>query len=200
MSDLQVQSRKKQGHFWLDFGPLLLFFGAFLYFKRENPDQAMVWAAGVLGVAAILATGVAWLKHRYLSGILILSTCLVVFFAALTFFTGNKTFLFMKPTIVNLFFASAVFGGVFLGKNIIKVIMGGAFEMSTDKWNVMAIRWGCFFVALAVVNEIVWRNFSEQFWVNFKVFGFLPLTFLFTLSQVPFIRKHGKMRGAGETD
>ena len=198
MTDSSKMPSKKQNHFWLDFGPLLFFFVAFHYLRRNNPDEAMVWAAGVLGVAAVLAIAYAWLKHRYVSGILIFSTALVVFFAGLTFFTGNKTFLFMKPTIVNLVFAAAVFGGVLFKKNVIELFMGAAFEMPRDKWDNLAIRWGIFFVVLALINEFVWRNFSEAFWVNFKTFGILPFTFIFTLSQLPFIQKYGKIKGQPE--
>ena len=154
----------------------------------------MVWAAGVLAVLAALALTYSWFKHKYLSGVLILTTVLVVFFAGLTFFTGNKIFLFMKPTIVNTLFGVGVIGGALMGKNVIKMLMGEAIELPDSKWNSLAIRWGIFFFAMAILNEIIWRNFSEDFWVKFKVFGFLPLTIIFTLSQLPFIQKHGKMR------
>jgi len=186
--------KAKPNKFWLDFGPLLAFFGAFQYFKRSNPDEAMVWAAGVLAILATIALSYSWLRHKYLSPILILSTVLVVFFASLTFFTGNKTFLFMKPTIVNSFFGVGVIGGIFFKKNVIKLMMGDAIDLPDIKWNTLAIRWGIFFFAMAVLNEFIWRNFSEDFWVKFKVFGFLPLTLLFTSTQLPFIMKHGKVK------
>ena len=186
----------KPNKFWLELGPLLAFFGAFQYFKRANPDEAMVWAAGILAVLATLALSYSWLKHKYVSGVLILTTVLVVFFAGLTFFTGNKVFLFMKPTIVNTLFGIGVIGGAFLGKNVLKILLGEAIELPDAKWNSLAIRWGIFFFAMAILNEVIWRNFSEDFWVKFKVFGFMPLTLIFTLSQLPFIQKHGKMRGA----
>ena len=187
---------KEPNKFLLDFGPLLAFFVAFQYFKRSNPDEAMVWAAGVLAVLAAIALSYSWLKHRYLSPILILSTSLVVFFAGLTFFTGDKKFLFMKPTIVNTFFGVGVIGGVFFKKNVIKLMIGEAFELPDVKWNVLAIRWGIFFFAMAILNELVWRNFSENFWVNYKVFGGFALTLIFTLIQIPFFMKHGSLKGA----
>jgi len=186
----------KPNKFLLDFGPLLAFFAAFQYFKRSNPDDAMVWAAGVLAVLAAIALTYSWLRHKYLSPILILSTSLVVFFAGLTFFTGDKKFLFMKPTIVNIFFGIGVIGGIFFNKNVIKLMMGEAINLPDQKWNVLAIRWGIFFFAMAILNELIWRNMSEDFWVKFKVFGFLPLTLLFTLTQLPFIQKHGSVKGA----
>lgn len=102
----------------------------------------------------------------------------------------------MKPTIVNTLFGIGVVGGAFLGKNVLKMLLGDAIELPDVKWNSLAIRWGIFFFAMAILNEVIWRNFSEDFWVKFKVFGFMPLTLIFTLSQLPFIQKHGKMRGA----
>jgi len=185
---------EKPNSFLIDFAPLLAFFAAFQYFKRTNPDEAMVWAAGILAILATLALTYSWFKHKYLSPILILTTVLVVFFAGLTFFTGDKKFLFMKPTIVNTLFGIGVIGGVFFKKNMIKMLMGGAFKIPTAKWNILAIRWGLFFFAMAILNEIIWRNFSEDFWIKFKVFGFLPITFLFTLTQIPFLQKHGELQ------
>ena len=196
MTEIENTTSTKPNKFWLDFGPLLAFFAAFQYFKRSNPDDAMVWAAGVLAVLAAIALTYSWLKHKYLSPVLMLSTSLVVFFAGLTFFTGNKTFLFMKPTIVNSFFGLGVIGGIFFKKNVIKLMMGDAIDLPDIKWNTLAIRWGIFFFAMAILNELIWRNFSEDFWVKFKVFGFLPITLLFTLTQLPFIMKHGAVKGA----
>ena len=95
---------------------------------------------------------------------------------------------------MNIIFGVAVLGGVFFKKNVIKMLMGSAFELPDDKWNVLAIRWGIFFFALAAINEVVWRHFSTEFWIGFKTFGFLPITLIFTLSQVPFLTKYGKMR------
>jgi len=199
MSDNPTPSstaEKKPNKFWLELGPLLAFFAAFQYFKRAHPDEAMVWAAGILAVLASLALSYSWFKHKYVSGVLILTTVLVVVFAGLTFFTGNKIFLFMKPTIVNTLFGLGVIGGALMGKNVLKMLLGEAFELPDAKWNSLAIRWGLFFFAMAILNELIWRNFSEDFWIKFKVFGFMPLTLIFTLSQLPFIQKHGKMRGA----
>jgi len=196
MTDDIQSAPKKPNTFWLDFGPLLIFFGAFQYFKRSNPDDAMVWAAGVLAIVAAIALLISWLRYKHLSGILIFSTLLVVGFAGLAFFTGDKKILYIKPTIVNIAFGLAVIGGVFIKKNVLKMMMGEAIELPDTKWNTLAIRWGIFFFAMAALNEFIWRTQSEDFWATFKVFGFLPLTFVFTLSQLPFIQKHGKMRGA----
>lgn len=180
--------------FWIDFGPLLLFFVSFMYLKRDNPDDAMIWAAGILAVAAAIALIYAWLKYKHTSPVLIFSTVVIGAFALAAFLFDDKRFIFMKPTVMNSIFGVAVIGGVFFKKNVIKMMMGSAFELPDAKWNVFAIRWGVFFFAMAILNEIIWRNFSETFWASFKVFGFLPLTILFTATQIPFLTKHGKMR------
>jgi len=180
--------------FWIDFGPLLLFFGAFMYWKRAHPDDALIWAAGVLAVAAAAALIYAWFKYKHTSPILIFSTVVIGGFALAAFIFDDKRFIFMKPTVMNAFFGTAVLGGILFKKNVIKMLMGGAFELPDEKWKIFAIRWALFFFAMAILNEIIWRNFSETFWTSFKVFGFLPLTVLFTASQIPFLTKYGKIR------
>jgi intracellular septation protein len=154
----------------------------------------MIWAAGVLAVAATLALIYAWVKYKHTSPILIFSTVVIGAFALAAFLFDDKRFIYMKPTVMNVIFGLAVIGGVFFKKNVIKLMMGSAFELPDAKWNVFAIRWGLFFFAMAILNEIIWRNFSETFWASFKVFGFLPLTVLFTASQIPFLTKHGKLK------
>ncbi len=188
------QAPPKKPSFWLDFGPLLVFFASFQYFKRSNPDDAMIWAAGILAVSAALALAWSWIKHRHTSPVLIFSTLVIGGFALAAFVFDDKRFVLMKPTVMNTIFGLAVIGGVFFKKNVIKMMMGSAFELPDPKWNTLAIRWGLFFFAMAVLNELIWRNFSEDFWIKFKVFGFMPLTILFTASQLPFMTKYGKMK------
>jgi len=95
---------------------------------------------------------------------------------------------------MNTLFGLGVLGGMVFKKNFIQMMMGSAFDMADKYWNVQAIRWAIFFFAMAALNEVIWRNFSEDFWAGFKVFGFFPLTILFTLSQIPFLHKHAKMK------
>ena len=171
---------KKPGNFWIDFGPLLVFFGAFQYFKRSNPDEAMLWAAGVFAVVAVIALLIGWLKYKHISKMLIFSTAIIVLTAALALLSGDKRIFFMKPTIINILFGAAVIGGIFLKKNVIKMMMGEAIDLPDAKWDTLAIRWGLFFFAMAALNEFIWRTQTESFWASFKVFGFLPLTFAFT--------------------
>lgn len=185
---------KKKLPAWIDFGPLLLFFASFLFWKQNNPDEALIWAAGVLAVAAVLALIYAWLKYRHTSPVLIFSTVVIGGSALIALLTGDKRFIYQKPTFLNALYGVVVIGGVVFNKNVIKMMMGSAFELPTAKWNIFAIRWGLFFFAMAILNEIIWRNFSETFWASFKLFGFLPLTILFTATQIPFLTKHGSMK------
>ena len=186
--------------FWLDFGPLLVFFVAFHWLRRDHPDEAMLWAAGIFAAAAVVALAIGWLRHRTVSGMLLLSTAIIVVTAGLALASDNKIIFFMKPTIVNALFGIAAIGGALIGRNAIKLMVGSAFTLPDRAWNGLAWRWGLFFFAMAGLNEVIWRNFSEDFWVNFKVFGFLPLTLLFTLSLIPYIRRHGGLAGLGEPD
>lgn len=179
---------------WLEFGPLLVFFVAFQILKRRNANEAMLQAAGLFAIVAVIALLISWVKHKSVSPMLILSTVIIAFTAGLAIAFENKTIFYMKPTIVNVMFGAAVIGGVFLNRNVVELLLGGAFEMPRDKWNIIAIRWGLFFFFCAALNEVIWRTQSEDFWVNFKVFGFLPLTLVFTLTQIPFIQKHGKIK------
>lgn len=179
---------------WLDFGPLLVFFAAFHYFKRNNPDEAIIWAAGVLAVAATIALAYSWIKHKHTSPILIFSTVVIGAFALLALLFDDKRIIFMKPTFMNTLFGIAVLGGMLFKKNFIQLMMRSAFDMEDKYWTVQAIRWALFFFAMAILNEIIWRNTSESFWTGFKVFGFFPLTILFTLSQIPFLHKHATMK------
>jgi len=193
-TEKSAATREANSKLWLDFGPLLVFFGAFHYFKRENPDEAIIWAAGVLAIAATIALAWSWFKHKQTSPILIFSTIVIGAFALLALFFDDKRIIFMKPTFMNTLFGLALLAGIVLKKNFMKIMMGSAFEMADKYWNTQAIRWAIFFFVLAVLNEVIWRNFSESFWTGFKVFGFFPLTILFTLSQIPFLHKHATMK------
>lgn len=155
----------------------------------------MLIAAGIFAICAVIALGLSWAKHKTVPSMLVLSTVIIVLTAGLAIGFDNKTIFYMKPTIVNALFGIGVIGGVFFGRNVIEMLMGGAIKMDLPYWNTLAIRWGIFFFAMAALNEVIWRTQSEDFWVNFKVFGFLPLTVLFTISQLPFIQKNGEIIG-----
>jgi len=115
---------KKPNNFWIDFGPLLVFFATFQYFKRSQPDQAMLWAAGIFAIVAVIALLIGWLKYKHISKMLLFSTAIIVVTAGLAIWSGNKTIFYMKPTVINILFGVAVIAGVFLKKNVIKMMMG----------------------------------------------------------------------------
>ena len=181
--------------FLIDYGPIVIFVAAYHYLRRSDPDGAMLTAAGIFMAVAVIALIYSRVKTGKFSGILLLTTVIICVTAGLAIFSGNKTVFFMKPTIVNALFGIGVLGGVFFKKNVLKIMMGDALSLPDKAWNHLAIRWGFFFFFCAALNEFIWRTQSEEFWVNFKLMGFFPITLIFTLTMVPYIMKHGKMRG-----
>ena len=122
----------------------------------------------------------------------------VVVFGGLTLALNDETFIQVKPTIVNGIFASILLGGLATGRPLLKVVMGEFYRMEEAAWRTLTLRWGLFFVFLAILNEVVRLNFSEEFWVNFKVWGVFPITMMFVVTQLPFIMKHHQEDEAGE--
>jgi intracellular septation protein len=168
----------------LDLAPLLLFFVAYM-------ASDIYIATGVLMAATVVSMIVSrvWLGH--ISATLVLTTVLVVGFGALTLWLNDARFIKMKPTMVNLLFAVALGGGLLTGRNFLQLLLGQAFRLTEEGWRKLTYRWIGFFLAMAVVNEIVWRNFSEGTWASFKVFGILPLTIIFAMLQVGLIQRYG---------
>ena len=115
---------------------------------------------------------------------------IVLIFGGLTIYFDNEVFIKMKPTIINLVFAVILYGGMLVRKPLLKILLGAALKLEEEGWRILTYRWIGFFIALAILNEIVWRTQSTDIWVNFKVFGILPITFIFTMSQFPLIKKY----------
>ncbi len=115
---------------------------------------------------------------------------IVLLFGGLTIYFDNEVFFKMKPTIINLLFAAILYGGILINKPLLKFLLGAALKLEDVGWKILTLRWIGFFIALAVLNEIVWRTQSTDIWVNFKVFGILPITFIFTMTQFPLIKKY----------
>ena len=187
-------AKKQKPSQWLEFGPLLVFFILYQVLKKSQPDNALYIAAAVLAGLSVLTLIYSRVKYGSLPMMLVFTTVLVSGSAALAYFFKDERFIYMKPTVINALFGVAVIGGVLVKKNVIQMIMGSAIEMPLKAWNNLAVRWGIFFFVLAAINEFVWRTYGEDFWVKFKVFGFLPLTILFTMLQLPFIMKNGKVK------
>ena len=176
----------------LEYGPIFLFFALYVGLRKFGPapENAIFPAAGIFAVTAVLAMIASKIKHGTIPKVLLMTTVIIVISVGLAFFTGDPIFIYMKPTVVNGLFGFAAIIGALIGKNPIKMLMGAGYNMSDASWKIMAIRWGLFFFTMAGVNEYVWRNYSEPTWVTFKAFGFLALTLVFVVSQMPFILKH----------
>lgn len=166
----------------VDLGPLLIFFVAYV-------AGGIYWATGALMVSMIVALVAARLVLGHVSPALIATAVLVEGFGAMTLWLHDPSFIKMKPTIINIMFAVVLLGGLAAGKPLLKVLLGEALRLTDEGWRILTIRWAVFFLGLAVLNELIWRNLSEATWASFKVFGILPLTMLFFACQWGLIRR-----------
>jgi Intracellular septation protein A len=141
-------------------------------------------------LATIISVFISYILEKRIPIMPTLGAGIVVIFGGLTIIFDNKIFIFMKPTIINIIFAAILYGGIILKKPLLKYLLGSALKLEEEGWTILTQRWTAFFIALAVLNEIVWRTMSEEFWVSFKVFGILPITFIFTMTQFPLIKKY----------
>ncbi len=167
----------------LDLGPLLIFFAAYLF-------AGIYWATGTLMVGMLVAVALSWAVLGHVSPTMLATTVLAEGFGAMTLWLHDPSFIKMKPTIVNLIFAAVLAVGLALGKSPLKLLLGEALRMTDEGWRRLTLRWVMFFVALAGINEVVWRMFSETAWATFKVFGMVPLTIAFFALQWPLIKSH----------
>jgi len=150
-------------------------------------DQSLFEATGAFMVATVIALVAGWRLERKLPIMPLVSGGFVLVFGGLTLVLADETFIKLKPTLVNTLFAVILFGGLAFGRALLKPLFGAALQLSDRGWRVLTLRWAIFFVILAILNEIVWRNFTTDFWVSFKLFGIMPLTFLFAASQTPLL-------------
>ena len=172
--------------FVADFGPLLIFF---VIYNRSDNDLAV--AIPPLIVATIISVIVIYLLEKKVPYIPLIGGIIISLFGGLTLYFDNPVFIYMKPTIVNILFASVlIIGKLFFEKNFLEYFFKSTFELSNEGWNKLNSRWAYFFIFLAILNEIIWRTQPETTWVNFKVWGLLPLTFIFTALQLPLINKY----------
>ena len=172
--------------FITDFGPLLVFFT--IYFKNDNDLKL---AIPPFIIATLIALVVVYFLERKIPIVPLTSGILITLFGGLTLYFDNKIFFYMKPTIINLLFAFVLLFGQYITKKpLLKIFFQNSLHLKDEGWNKLNYRWIYFFIFIAILNEIVWRTQSEVFWVNFKVWGLLPITFLFTVSQVPLINKY----------
>src|SRR6266849_6894514 len=188
----------------LDIGPLVLFF-----FANAKPALFVPWvgplipasvasgeragifvATAVFMVAILVALAISYALTRRLPVMALVSAAVVLVFGSLTLILQDETFIKLKPTIIYLLFAGTLFGGLMFGKSLLAVVFDQMFNLTGEGWRKLTIRWALFFLALAVLNEAIWRTQTTDFWVAFKAFGVLPLTFIFAALQYPLLMKY----------
>ena len=182
----------------LELGPLLVFFFANLrgeWLVARFPALAelggpLFVATGLFMGATILSLVVSKIMLGHLPIMPFVSGIVVLIFGSLSIWLQNETFIKMKPTIVNALFGFTRLGGLAFGKSLLGYVFNAAFQLDAEGWRKLTIRWGIFFLFLAVLNEVVWRNFSDNFWIAFKVWGTMPITIIFTMAQMPLVLKH----------
>ena len=182
----------------LEIGPLIVFFfanarGEWLtatFPVLEAFGDPIFLATGLFMIATAVALSVSWLLVRSLPIMPLVSGVVVFVFGALTLWLQDDIFIKMKPTIVNTLFGVVLLGGLAFGKSLLGYVFESAFRLDAEGWRKLTLRWGLFFLFLAIVNEIVWRNFSTDAWVAFKVWGIMPITLVFTMTQMPLIMRH----------
>src|SRR6516165_2321898 len=167
----------------LDLGPLVLFFIA-------NGRLGIFGATAVFMVATVLALVIGYVLTKHVPIVPLVSAGIVLVFGSLTLYLQDETFIKIKPTIIYVLFGAVLLGGQLMGKPLLALLFDQVFHLNPEGWRKLTIRWALFFFALAILNEIVWRTQSTDTWVTLKVFGFMPLTFLFAAAQYPLLQKY----------
>ena len=180
------------GKMLLEVGPLVIFF-------ITNSYAKIFWATGAFMVATIIALAVSRALFGRIPIMPLVSGVLVLVFGGLTLWLQEEFFIKIKPTVVNLMFASALLGGLLAGHSLLRYLFGEVFRLTDLGWRLLTMRWGLFFIFLAVLNEIVWRSSSTEFWAGFKLFGIMPITMAFAIAQLGLLKRHelpaGKVAG-----
>jgi intracellular septation protein len=167
----------------IDIGPLAVFF---IFYTRSGLQASIL----PFMVATVIAVLFSYILEKKIPIMPTVGAGIVLLFGGLTIYFDNDVFFKMKPTIINVLFAVILYGGILINKPLLKYLLGAALKLEEAGWKILTQRWIGFFIALAVLNEIVWRTQSTDIWVNFKVFGILPITFIFTMTQFPLIKKY----------
>ena len=167
----------------IDIGPLAVFF---IFYTRSGLQASIL----PFMVATVIAVLFSYILEKKIPIMPTVGAGIVLLFGGLTIYFDNDVFFKMKPTIINLLFAVILYGGILINKPLLKYLLGAALKLEEEGWKILTQRWIGFFIALAILNEVVWRTQSTDIWVNFKVFGILPMTFIFTMTQFPLIKKY----------
>ena len=167
----------------IDIGPLAVFF---IFYTRSGLQASIL----PFMLATVIAVLFSYILEKKIPIMPTVGAGIVLLFGGLTIYFDNDIFFKMKPTIINVLFAVILYGGILINKPLLKYLLGAALKLEEKGWKILTQRWIGFFIALAILNEIVWRTQSTDVWVNFKVFGILPITFIFTMTQFPLIKKY----------
>ena len=167
----------------IDIGPLAVFF---IFYTRSDLKTAIL----PFMIATIIAVLFSYIMEKKIPIMPTVGAAIILIFGGLTIYFDNETFFKMKPTIINLLFAGILYGGIIFNKSLLRYLLGAALKLQDEGWDILTKRWIGFFIALAILNEIVWRTQTTDIWVSFKVFGILPITFIFTLTQFSTIKKY----------
>ena len=172
--------------FITDFGPLLIFFT--IYYKSGNNLSTAILP---LIISTLIAVAIMYFVEKKIPYVPLIGAIVISLFGGLTLYFDNPIFIYMKPTIVNIIFAVIlIVSNIYFNKNFLKLFLQTAFQLNDEGWKKLNFRWAYFFIFLAILNEIVWRTQPETTWVNFKVWGMLPITIIFTAMQLPLINKY----------
>ena len=175
----------------LELGPLLIFFGVNAY---ADIFVATAWFMGAMALSLALS----WVLLKRIAVMPLVTGIVVLVFGGLTLWLQDDTFIKMKPTIVNTLFGSVLLGGMVFGQSLLRYVFGDVYQLQPRGWMLLTLRWGLFFFVLAVLNEVVWRNFSTDAWVAFKVWGIMPLTVVFSMLQLPLLNRYGSQEAPAE--
>ena len=167
----------------LDIGPLVLFFAA-------NARFGIFAATAAFMVAVLIALAVSYTMTRHVAIMPVVTAVIVLVFGGMTLFLHDELFIKLKPTIIYVLFGGTLLAGLALDKPFLSILFDQMFHLTEEGWRKLTWRWVLFFFALAIANEIVWRTQTTDFWVSFKLFGVVPLTFLFGALQYPLLVKY----------
>lgn len=183
------KSNEGTAKFLYDYLPLIVFFACYKLAKTPDPlITATIWMIITTFVALIIS----YFLTKKIPMVALFSGALLGIFGGLTILLKDDIFIKTKPTIINLLFAAILLYGYFAKKPFLSYLLGEQIKMGNHAWLTLSARWAIFFIFLALLNEIIWRNFSTDFWVQFKVFGMMPISLIFTVSQVPFMIREMK--------
>jgi intracellular septation protein len=185
-------TKKKEGiaKFLCDYLPLIIFFIAYKVpksFLINYHLEPLIFATICLVFTAIISLIISYILIKKISQIALFSTIILTIFGSLTAIFNDEIFIKIKPTIINLIFAIILIASYLKKKPILAILFESQIQMSKQSWLTLSLRFGCYFIFLAILNEIIWRNFTTDFWVNFKVFGMMTLSIIFMILQFPFL-------------